>query len=138
MSRNGSVLSFSSEPQQVQFSCRNEEMKSYGVRVAMIIIKCFKKTKPNQTKMKWLLLFVLHFQLNWLSDIKWLSFPIQFFQWQVLSEVWIEEERKREYMVPRVKDCLPSFRTFGECAFLLLVLYFYVFLCEARKRWGVH
>lgn len=88
--------------------------------------------------MKWLVLFVLHFQLNRLSDIKWLSFPIQFFQWQVLSEVWIEEERKREYMVPRVKNCLPPFRTFGECDFLLLVFYFYVFLCEARKRWGVH
>lgn len=58
-SRNGSVLSFFLEPWQLEFSCRNEEMQSCGFRVAMMAIKCFKKTKQKLNG-----LFFLCFVLN--------------------------------------------------------------------------
>ena len=50
-SRDGPVLSVPLELQQWQCPCRNEDTWSCGFRVAMIVIKYFKKTNQNKNEM---------------------------------------------------------------------------------------
>lgn len=83
-------------------------------------------------------LFALHFKLSWLSDMKWPSFLMSFFHWQVLGKVRIEEERKRGVSAPQ--ELRAAFLFLGHLANVpSSCLYFvYVFLCEAGKRWNDH
>ena len=107
------------EPQQLQFSCRNEEM-SCGFTVAMTVIKYFKKTKQKWNGCSfcaslWAKL-AFWYKMAFLSDV---ILPLAGLGW---SMDWGRKEEGSKWSL-RTKSCLSVLRTLDECAFFLLVFY---------------